>query len=89
VDKRPELSGFYTGKNVLEKPDNYNGGMAGVEYDVFLQAIAAGVKEYNEQLERDTELCRGKFSFEQIWDRDYHPTNIRQATPEQLRLLFL
>lgn len=89
VDKRPELSGFYTGKNVLEKPDNYNGGKAGVEYDVFLQALAAGVKEYNEQLERDTELCRGKFSFEQIWERDYHPTNIRQATPEQLRLLFL
>lgn len=89
VDKRPELSGFYTGKNVLEKPDNYNGGKQGVDYEVFLQALAAGVKQYNEQTERQTELCRGEFSFEQIWERDYHPTNVRQASPEQLRLLFL
>lgn len=89
VDKRPELSGFYTGKNVLEKPDNYNGGKKGVDYEVFLQALAAGVKQYNEQTERQTELCRGEFSFEQIWERDYSPTNVRQASPEQLRLLFL
>lgn len=89
VDKRPELSGFYTGKNVLEKPDNYNGGKQGVDYEVFLQALAAGVKQYNEQTERQTELCRGEFSFEQIWERDYSPTNVRQASPEQLRLLFL
>lgn len=89
VDKRPELSGFYTGKNVLEKPDNYNGGKQGVDYEVFLQALAAGVKQYNEQTERQTELCRGEFSFEQIWERDYHSTNVRQASPEQLRLLFL
>lgn len=89
VDKRPELAGFYTGKNVLEKPDNYNGGKAGVDYDVFLQALAAGIEEYNSQLKRETEMCRGELSFNQAWERDYHPTNIRQASPEQLRLLFL
>ncbi|ASU16887.1 MULTISPECIES: transposase domain-containing protein [Actinobacillus] len=89
VDKRPELAGFYTGKNVLEKPDNYNGGKAGVDYDVFLQALAAGIEEYNSQLKRETEMCRGELSFNQVWERDYHPTNIRQASPEQLRLLFL
>ncbi len=89
VDKRPELAGFYTGKNVLEKPDNYNGGKAGVDYEVFLQALAAGIEEYNSQLKRETEMCRGELSFDQVWERDYHPTNIRQASPEQLRLLFL
>ncbi|WP_427834436.1 transposase domain-containing protein [Actinobacillus pleuropneumoniae] len=89
VDKHPELAGFYTGKNVLEKPDNYNGGKAGVDYEVFLQALAAGIEEYNSQLKRETEMCRGELSFDQVWERDYHPTNIRQASPEQLRLLFL
>lgn len=54
VDKRPELEGFYTGKNVLEKPDNYNGGKDGVDYEIFLQALAAGVAEYNAQLDRKT-----------------------------------
>lgn len=89
VDKRPELSGFYTGKRVDLKPDNYNGGKEGVDYHIFLQALAAGVEEYNNQLERDTEMCRGEMSFNQVWERDYLPTNIRQANTEQLRLLFL
>ncbi|MGX2947382.1 transposase domain-containing protein [Frederiksenia canicola] len=89
VDKRPELSGFYTGKRVDLKPDNYNGGKEGVDYHIFLKALAAGVEEYNNQLERDTEMCRGEMSFNQVWERDYLPTNIRQANTEQLRLLFL
>lgn len=89
VDKRPELSGFYTGKSVSEKPDNYNGGKDGVAFEIFQQALAAGVKEYNEQLKRDTEMCQGKLSFEQVWERDYAPNNVRQASQEQLRILFL
>lgn len=89
VDKRPELSGFYTGKRVDLKPDNYNGGKEGVDYDIFLKALAAGVEEFNNQLKRDTEMCRGELSFNQVWERDYLPTNIRQANTEQLRLLFL
>lgn len=89
VDKRPELSGFYTGKTVYEKPDNYNGGKEGVDYEIFSKALAAGVEEYNAQLERQTEMCKGELSFDQVWERDYHPTNVRQASPEQLRLLFL
>lgn len=91
VDKRPELAGFYTGKRVDLKPDNYNGGKAGVDYEVFLQALAAGVENYNNQTERQTELCQHDktLSFNKVWERDYHPTNTRQASPEQLRLLFL
>lgn len=89
VDKRPELSGFYTGKSVDNKPDNYNGGKDGVAYDVFLQALEAGVREYNSQLKRETEMCRGELSFDQVWERDYQPSNVRQARPEQLRILFL
>ncbi|HEH9761605.1 TPA: Mu transposase C-terminal domain-containing protein [Pasteurella multocida] len=89
VDKRPELSGFYTGKSVDDKPDNYNGGKDGVAYDVFLQALEAGVREYNSQLKRETEMCRGELSFDQVWERDYQPSNVRQASPEQLRILFL
>lgn len=89
IDKRPELSGFYTGRNAQETPDNYNGGKDGVDYNTFLKAIAAGIEEYNSQTERHTEMCRGELSFNQVWERDYHPNNVRQASPEQLRLLFL
>ncbi|MDW0617336.1 transposase domain-containing protein [Mannheimia haemolytica] len=89
IDKRPELSGFYTGRNAQETPDNYNGGKDGVDYNTFLKAIAAGIEEYNSQTERHTEMCRGELSFDQVWERDYHPSNVRQASPEQLRLLFL
>ena len=89
VDKRPELSGFYTGKSVSEKPDNYNGGKDGVVFEIFQQALVAGVKEYNEQLKRETEMCQGKWSFEQVWERDYAPSNVRQASQDQLRILFL
>ena len=89
IDKRPELSGFYTGRNAQETPDNYNGGKDGVDYNTFLKAIAAGIEEYNSQAERHTEMCRGELSFNQVWERDYHPSNVRQASPEQLRLLFL
>ncbi|HDL1137809.1 TPA: Mu transposase C-terminal domain-containing protein [Mannheimia haemolytica] len=89
IDKRPELSGFYTGRNAQETPDNYNGGKDGVDYNTFLKAIAAGIEEYNSQTERHTEMCRGELSFNQVWERDYHPGNVRQASPEQLRLLFL
>ncbi|WP_419692774.1 transposase domain-containing protein [Mannheimia haemolytica] len=89
IDKRPELSGFYTGRNAQETPDNYNGGKDGVDYNTFLKAIAAGIEEYNSQTERHTEMCRGELSFNQVWERDYHPSNVRQASPEQLRLLFL
>lgn len=89
IDKRPELSGFYTGRNAQETPDNYNGGLHGVDYNTFLKAIAAGIEEYNSQTERHTEMCRGELSFDQVWERDYHPSNVRQASPEQLRLLFL
>ncbi|MEN2880949.1 hypothetical protein POEJIIAE_02392 [Mannheimia haemolytica] len=60
-----------------------------MDYNTFLKAIAAGIEEYNSQTERHTEMCRGELSFNQVWERDYHPSNVRQASPEQLRLLFL
>ncbi|MFY1027149.1 Mu transposase C-terminal domain-containing protein [Actinobacillus seminis] len=34
-------------------------------------------------------MCQGKLSFEQVWERDYAPNNVRQASQEQLRILFL
>ncbi|MDX3890563.1 transposase domain-containing protein [Pasteurella multocida] len=91
VDKRPELSGFYTGKRVDLKPDNYNGGKDGVAYEVFLQALAAGVASYNNQTDRKTELCQHdkELSFDKVWERDYAPSNVRQASQDQLRILFL
>ncbi|MFD1805582.1 transposase domain-containing protein [Pasteurella oralis] len=89
VDKDPALAGFYAGANIYDKPDNYNGGKAGVDYEVFLQALARGVEIFNQKEGRNTEICRGIFSFEQVFARDYAQAVIRKATPEQLRMLML
>lgn len=89
VDKQPALAGFYTGSNIKNKPHNYNGGKEGVAWEVFLEALERGVQDYNTQSARQTEMCLGKLSFEEAWERDYRPAQASQVTPEQLRLLFL
>lgn len=62
-----------------------------MDYEIFLQALAAGVAEYNAQLDHKTELCQHDktLSFDKVRERDYRPSSVRQASPEQLRLLFL
>ncbi|HII3786336.1 TPA: transposase domain-containing protein [Pasteurella multocida] len=89
VDKDPALAGFYAGANVYDKPDNYNAGKSGVDYDVFMQALARGVEIFNQKQNRKTEICQGIFSFEQVFARDYAKATVRKATQEQLRMLML
>lgn len=87
VDKHPSLAGFHTGDNPQAKPDNYHGNKAGVDYETFILALEEGIQMFNERLERETEICQGKLSFNQAFERDYALAEKRWATPEQLRYL--
>lgn len=89
VYKDPALAGFYAGANVYDKPDNYNSGKDGVDYEVFMQALARGVEIFNTREKRKTEICQGIFSFDQVFARDYAQATVRKASPEQLRMLML
>lgn len=89
VDKHPSLAGFYAGENVYNKPDNYNGGKDGVDYDTFILAIEDGIRTFNEREGRQTEICQGIYSFSQVFERDYAKAQIRKASAEQMRFLML
>ena len=87
VDKHPLLAGYHAGDNALDKPDNYQGNKAGVDYESFILALEEGIQMFNERQDRATEICQGKLSFNQAFERDYSVTEKRWATPEQLRYL--
>ena len=87
VDKHPLLAGYHAGDNALDKPDNYQGNKAGVDYESFILALEEGIQMFNERQERETEICQGKLSFNQAFERDYAVAEKRWATPEQLRYL--
>ncbi|HBL0734300.1 transposase domain-containing protein [Kluyvera cryocrescens] len=87
IDKHPALAGAYTGPNPLAKPDNY--GDRAVDADLFLEIIAEGVAMYNARQARETEMCEGKYSFDQVFERDLSQTIVRKPTEEQLRLFLL
>lgn len=89
VDKHPSLAGFYAGENVYNKPDNYNGGKDGVDYETFIMALEDGIRTFNEREKRDTEICQGVYSFSQVFERDYATAHIRRASSEQMRFLML
>lgn len=90
IDKHPNFAGFYAGSGVDDQPDNYNGGKDGVDYDTFILTLEAGIQSYNNQLERKTEICKGVYSFNQVFERDYAlATKVRKANAEQLRMMML
>ncbi|WP_044469773.1 transposase domain-containing protein [Mannheimia massilioguelmaensis] len=89
VDKHPSLAGYFAGENIYNKPDNYNGGKAGVDYDTFIMALEDGIRTFNEREGRKTEICQGVYSFSQVFERDYATARIRKASAEQMRFLML
>ncbi|WP_032092027.1 transposase domain-containing protein [Necropsobacter rosorum] len=87
VDKHPSLAGFHAGDNPLDKPDNYQGNKAGAAYADFILALEEGIQMFNERINRETEICQGKLSFNEAFERDFALIEKRFATPEQLRYL--
>ncbi|PNK61491.1 DDE endonuclease [Psychrobacter sp. FDAARGOS_221] len=89
VDKDMLLRGHNTGGSAKDKPDNYHGGKRGASYEDFITALDKGVDLWNNREGRDTELCLKRYSFNQVFERDYAQATIRRATTEQMRLLML
>ncbi|ECR0504866.1 transposase [Salmonella enterica] len=87
IDKHPALAGAYTGPNPLAKPENY--GSRAIDAELFLQTIAEGVAMFNARVGRNTEMCEGRYSFDQVFERDFPNTIVRKPTEEQLRMFLL
>ncbi|WP_048797086.1 MULTISPECIES: transposase domain-containing protein [Serratia] len=87
IDKHPALAGSYTGPNPLAKPENY--GSKAADVALFLQTVAEGVAMFNARVGRNTEMCQGKDSFDQVFERDFPNTIVRKPTEEQLRMFLL
>ncbi|EHT4237984.1 Mu transposase C-terminal domain-containing protein [Escherichia coli] len=87
VDKHPALAGAYTGPNPQAKPDNY--GDRAVDAELFLKPLAEGVAMFNARTGRETEMCGGKLSFDDVFEREYARTIVRKPTEEQKRMLLL
>ena len=87
IDKHPALSGAYTGPNPQAKPDNY--GDRAIDVELFLKILAEGVAMFNTKTGRETEMCEGKLSFNEVFEREYVKAIVRKPTEEQKRMLLL
>ena len=87
VDKHPEFSGCYTGKNPMAKPENY--GSNAVPLEKFIQILEQGVIAFNAQLKRRTEMAGGIHSFDFVFNQSYQHAPITKATEEQRRMWLL
>lgn len=88
VDKHPLLAGHYAGASPIDKPDNYNY-KDGVAYEDFIRALIDGIDTFNNREGRQSEICKGVFSFNQVFKRDYAIASVRKASVEQIRMLML
>ncbi len=87
VDKHPALTGAYTGHATDAKPENY--GSRAIPLEKFLEVLVSEVAAWNAQPGRRTEVCGGRLSFDQAFERSYTKAPIRKATDEQRRLWLL
>ncbi len=87
VDKHPAFAGAYTGNNPNAKPENY--ASKAIPLETFLRVLAEEVIAWNKREGRRTEMCDGKYSFEQVFNKSYEQSTIRKATAEQRRLWLL
>lgn len=85
--KHPRFAGAYTGNTVLAKPENY--GSTAVPLDVFIEVVAEGIAEHNARVGRRSDVCQGRYSFDQVFEASYVRTPITKATDEQRRLWLL
>ena len=82
--KHPRFAGAYTGNTVMAKPENY--GSTAVPLDVFIEVVAEGIAEHNARVGRRSDVCQGKYSFDQVFEASYARAPITKATDEQRRL---
>ncbi|MBE8578683.1 transposase domain-containing protein [Vibrio sp. OPT18] len=88
-EKRPEFEGCYTGKNIMSKPANYEGGKRGVPFHQLCELFDKWVIDYNNEMGRRTEMAKGTKSYQQVFNESYAVSQIKRPTPEQIRLCLL
>lgn len=86
IDKHPALSGAYTGRNTVEKPENY--GSRAVPLDVFAAVVEAEIAAHNAREGRTAPVCAGR-SFEQVFQEGLKGALVRRANPGQVAQLLL
>ncbi|GBR09410.1 transposase domain-containing protein [Gluconobacter frateurii] len=82
--KHPKFAGAWTGNNPMAKPENY--ASKAVPIEVFVETIAAEIREHNARTGRRSAVCGGKLSFMEAFKASYEASPIVKATAEQRRL---
>lgn len=89
ISKHPAFTGAYLGNNPVNKPANY--GQRTVAVEDVARIVEQEILAHCLQEGRRTEVCAGKLSFHQAFERSYqaHAGQIRRLTAAQRRLLYL
>lgn len=87
IAKHPAFAGAYTGHNTSSKPANY--GSKAVPIAKFRKIASEGIRMLNAKADRRTAVCKGRMSFDEAFSKSYAVSEIRRATPEQLRQCLL
>lgn len=85
--KHPAFAGAYTGNSPSNKPHTY--GKRIVPFEDFKKVIDSGIAEWNARQGRKTQVCGGKFSFNEVFEASYSQHPVLKATPEQTRMWLL
>lgn len=86
IARHPAFEGAYTGNTTLSKPDNY--GSRAIPMAEVERVVAEEIRAHNARLGRESRVAAGR-SFDQAFDESFREAFIRQATPEQKRMLLL
>lgn len=87
ISKHPAFAGAYCGPNPMAKPADY--GTRAVPEAEFRRVVAEGIAEHNARPGRETEVCGGVKSFQEVFDTSYAAVPIQRATETQRRVWML
>lgn len=83
VAKHPAFVGAYTGRNTVEKPENY--GSRAIPLEDFRVVLEREIAAHNARRDRRSEVANGQ-SFDEVFNASYSNTPITKPTEEQQRL---
>lgn len=87
IAKHPEFTGAWCGNNPMAKPENYQS--KAVDFDLFVEIVSEEIRRNNARMGRETEICAGVSSFDEVFEASYAIAPIGKATDVQLRLALL
>lgn len=87
IAKAPECAGAYTGNNPTAKPENY--GSKAVPLDLFIAHVEREINRHNARPNRQTKVCGGTKSFDQVFEESYASAPIRKDIRPEVRRLWL